>query len=192
MVSDFFEDYYRQKAVHICAPFIFPEWLCVRKSYMCNYFSVEPDELISDNISRTEDIFTDSENSATVSGINNGFNSKIGEVRNPTTLFTICLENLQKHLFVMETNNAKSLPKFVEETANLDNAYQPKTLFSLCMMHLTKMMPTNLEQVPSSEIGDQVLYDIKGSMFQLTSTKHNVESTSHNECLPLSLLKNLC
>ncbi|XP_061721134.1 uncharacterized protein LOC133527946 isoform X2 [Cydia pomonella] len=212
MVSDFFEDYYRQKALFTCAPFVSTEWSTWQHNrYICQYFTVEPDNLTNGNISRTEENFTDNESNPSVSESGNELSEKIkcevSKLSNPTTLLSICLKNLHEHFYLTEpsdVNNTFPIPECTNDTSAA-LFYQPKTLFSSCCEHLKKNEQNSRAEnkllVNASVIVPQNLPSQKGNHFRIENAdddddnqEEDIKLLNASEILshPIPSLKALC
>ncbi|KAH9633214.1 hypothetical protein HF086_017769 [Spodoptera exigua] len=134
MVSDFFRNYSRKRAISICAPFITTTWLNVTQESVCNYFVVKQDQCNNDY---SANVGISPENNASTSQMNHDIKQipYIAKVTSPKTLLQLC---------IWIANNKINDKTAVTETSQhiknqlTDGKNQPETLFRLCLRVLTQ------------------------------------------------------
>ncbi|XP_031765799.2 uncharacterized protein LOC113521958 isoform X2 [Galleria mellonella] len=192
MVSDFFRMYNRKKVVATCAPFVSREWLHVDRSYVCNYFVVQPEEYPTTTSFSNNDAhyMNNSDNDATISDVNKNFSERkclknITLKSSPKTLFLLCTEYLQNiflSVHIKTSDNDFDTEDFVQYK-------QPHTLFRLCLdklsIELDKNYMTN-NQPRRTDIGlDLDEIDSSKQIYQQTSDQAEVNIKIDN--LPVKL-----
>lgn len=175
MVSDFFENYYRQQVLSICAPFTSREWLGISRSYVCSYFFVKSDNLCNTDISQARDEFflNNSENTTVPETSNNGGSA----TNSPETLFSLCTQTLQKHLSLLGPAVKENVHPMTDEITDRKER-TPESLFRLCLKSLIATDSAN-ENYP---IGENELFQVvtDGSS-SICVNKDTSASTNYDE-----------
>lgn len=145
MVNSFFNQYYREKALVTCAPFVSSEWVTQDRIFVCNYFFAKTDFPSSTGMA-SESGHCDATESNTPE-MNDSFchspveNSKKSS---PKTLFSLCSNFLQNFLQNVEGVTRNKIDTSLENAANCNNNLSnPKALYTLCVDSINRMSFNN-------------------------------------------------
>lgn len=165
MVSDFFEDYYRQQALKTCGPFTSKEWLYNDQNYICAYFFVKPEKFkgTTSNFDNFDDNFNldPGENSDSAeSDISDLDNITVTtEISSPPSLLSICTKTLQKCLSIL--NHVRVESHSQEKNNPLIDVKIPETLCRLCLKIISEYSCNTLAcdtSVMNVNIEDEILF----------------------------------
>lgn len=135
MVSDFFENYYHQRAIAVCAPFISIEWSDVRREYACHYF-VKCNDLDESDLKNSEISQNMIEMNPSTSNGNFSDPPEILDTHksSPKSLASLCTEVVRGCLHVHNVKEANE-----DLTCDLTDGKKrsgPLSLFRLCYQSL--------------------------------------------------------
>lgn len=195
MVSDFFEDYYRQQALRICAPFISKEWLSNEQNYVCAYFFVKSDkfegtsstyENVNDNLNRNAG--RDRYAAGDVSNIDK---NKKKDTSSPQvlSLFSICTKTLQKHMSILNHTKVENHRHEMNEVERIRNVIKPETLFRLCIRAIS-YNSFNVLKCGSSIMNANIM-DIQAEILSQENLDEDNSSMNKQKFTPESLFR-LC
>ncbi|XP_075981461.1 uncharacterized protein LOC142980064 isoform X2 [Anticarsia gemmatalis] len=157
MVSNFFKNYYRQKALSVCAPYVTMDWLKVRKEIVCNYFVAKPLQFDTDaNYTRNAGFNNSTTESGTsVSEPSRNLNNVMTLVMNtvnssPEPLFVLCFHVLKKLISHNRVTTLKQVTNKIRHDLT-DGKHQPVTLSRLSLNALNDSTVNNIEHTTSSK-----------------------------------------
>nr|XP_049700819.1 uncharacterized protein LOC110378333 isoform X3 [Helicoverpa armigera] len=146
MVSDFFENYYRQKAISICAPYITTDWLHVGTECVCNYFVVKPVEF-DNNVTYSESGGVSAARNTSTSEINHASKQISNQtLKCPETLLKLCFRIVNNRM--LDKRHLKNVYQQVQNEIT-DDRHQPVTLFRLCLRVITGRAANTTELSPT-------------------------------------------
>ncbi|CAB3257167.1 unnamed protein product [Arctia plantaginis] len=193
MVSDFFKNYNRERALSACAPFVTRDWLNVYEECVCNYFVVKPLQYnTDDNCSNDGFNINTDESTTTISEPSSNLSAKMRVVSSPDTLFTLCFLKVKNLLCCNGFNHFKEVTHEIRCKLT-DDKKAPVSLFRLCLKTI------NETAIKSKKTSETSIYSTNSIVDSFTSTTVNttppLESTCHKTkmCLNTALpLKSLC
>lgn len=192
MVSAFFKNYYRKRALAACAPFVTRDWLNIYGECVCNYFVVKPLQYNTDNNCSNGgfNINTD-ESTTTLTEPSSNLSAKMRVVFSPDTLLTLCFRKLKNQLCCNGFNHFEEVHEIRSKLT--DDKKTPVSLFRLCIKAI------NETAIKSKNTGETSICstnsDTDSFNRTIVNTTPHLESIYHKTkiCLTTALpLKSLC
>ncbi|KAJ8717736.1 hypothetical protein PYW07_005666 [Mythimna separata] len=154
MVSDFFKNYYHQKAISLCAPFTTTDWLNVNRECVCNYFVVQPVFYNNNNsdVNYSANGGISTENHASTSETNHTIKQIANKtvVTCPETLLKLCFRIVKNHIH--DKRRVKEVCHQNIQNELTDGKHQPITLFRQSLRVLTGTAVTTMERSPTPRV----------------------------------------
>lgn len=157
MVSDFFKNYYRKKALSVCAPFVTTDWINVSRECVCNYFVVKSVQF-NNGVTHSEhggiSMSDMPASNASASDTNQELKAikhiaKNTTIHCPEPLFKLCFRIVKNHMH--DLNHVKEVCQHIQNELT-DGKHQPVTLFRLSLRALTARAVDVTKRIPTSSI----------------------------------------